>query len=124
MYAELSINGAFDVTNAFAPGASPSCDSLLHRLTSGTSGLDHGNVFASIGLVISLSRNYASHTATGIRVVAFSARNEVNMTVHYRPASGRATIDPYVETFFFRTRLRASASKVWQARTSADPRSK
>ena len=56
------------------------------------------NVFASIDLVISLFRNYASHTATGIRVVAFSARNEVNVAVHYRLASNRAAVDPYVET--------------------------
>ena len=48
------------------------------------------NVFASIDLVVSLSRNYASHTATRIRGVSFSTWNEVNMAMHYRLTSSPA----------------------------------
>ena len=75
-------------------------DSLLRRLASAqfNGGLDYSNVFASIDLVVSLSRNYASHAATRIWVVAFSTRNEVNVAMHYRLTSSRAAIDPYVET--------------------------
>ena len=60
--------------------------------------LDDGNVFTSIDLVVSLFRNYASQTATWIRIITLPARNEVNMAVHYRLTSSRAAIDPYVET--------------------------
>ena len=63
-----------------------------------TSGLNEGNVLASIDLVVSLSRNYASHTTTRIRVVALPTRNEVNVAMHHRLAGSRAAIDPDVET--------------------------
>ena len=56
------------------------------------------NVFASMDLVVSLFRNYASYATARIRIVTLPTRNEVNMTVHYRLTSNRATVDSNVET--------------------------
>ena len=60
--------------------------------------LGHIATIASTGRVVSLFRNYTPHATARVEAVAFSARYQVNVTVHYRLSGDFATVDPHVET--------------------------
>ena len=70
---------------------------MQHAVRSDT-GSVHGSIVAFNDRVVVLSRNYSSYASTRIRIVTLPTRNEVNMSVHYRLTSNRATVDSYVET--------------------------
>ena len=48
--------------------------------------------------VVGFAWYYPSHAATRIWSITFSARNKVNVAMHYRLASSRAAVDSYVES--------------------------